>query len=281
MKIKKFHSLIIVFLISLCIKAQVAPTVTIISLTNINCVGIPVSFSANPSHSAVSYTWTVVPSKGLSNFSNLNTNTLSLTFTASTSYTISLSVTDTIGSSSSFTVIQVAKVPKASFNATLLDAGFPNQLVLINYSTNQLKNHWRFSDGAIDANLNTTKNYNASGSYSLILVAEGSKGCNDTAHYAFRISDSSGVTLPNIFSPNFDGVNDIYKPIIRGIYKLNATVYNRYGTIMASWDRVNGFWDGYTTSGQPCSVGEYFIVLEAFGFDDKKYKLKSSITLVR
>jgi len=263
-------------------RAQSPATATIINTSSFSCVGLPVTFSASPSHNAVTYTWTVIPFRGLSSFSNLNNQTISLTFSASTAYTVSLIVKDSIGSSSTFTVLPIARVPKASFNASLVEAGYPNQLILTNYSTNQVSNRWLFNDVPTSNNsFNTVKNYNSSGSYSVTLIAEGSLGCNDTARYAFRISDSSGVTLPNIFSPNEDGINDVFRPITKGIYKLSAAVYNRFGTVIASWDRVNGFWDGRTTSGLPCSDGEYFIVLEAFGFDGNHFKLKGTITLVR
>lgn len=262
--------------------AQTPPTASIINTSSFSCVSLPVTFSASPSHNAVTYTWTIIPFRGLSSFSNLNSQTVSLTFSASTAYSVSLIVKDSIGTSSSFTVLPIARVPKASFNASLVEAGYPNQLILTNYSTNQLSNRWLFNDvSTIDKSFNTSKNYNSSGSYSVTLISEGSLGCNDTARYAFRISDSSGVTLPNIFSPNADGINDMYRPITKGIYKLSAAVYNRFGTVIASWDRVNGFWDGRTTSGLPCSDGEYFIILEAFGFDGKHFKLKGTITLVR
>lgn len=279
---RNFYKFTFLLLFSIGVKAQAPPTATIVGLSNLFCVGVPISFSSATSSTDVAYTWSVVPAKGLSFISNLHSPTLSLTFTASTAYTVTLIVGNTNGSSSSNTILPVAKMPKASFNATLLDAGFPNQLVLTNYSSNFNSSEWHYSDvKGIDITTNTVKNYSAGGKYGVVLIAKGLRGCDDTAHYSFWISDSSGLTLPNIFSPNGDGVNDIYKPISRGIVKLNATVYNRYGAIVHSWDKVNGFWDGYTTSGLPCSMGEYFVVLEAFGFDGQKFKKKSMITLVR
>ena len=62
---------------------------------------------------------------------------------------------------------------------------------------------------------------------------------------------------------------------------MNVSVFNRYGTIIINRDRVNGFWDGHTTSGERCEAGVYFVILEATGFDGKSYKLKQSLTLVR
>jgi hypothetical protein len=66
-----------------------------------------------------------------------------------------------------------------------------------------------------------------------------------------------------------------------GISSLKARVLNRDGQLVCSWDKVNGFWDGHSTSGEDCSEGEYFIVVEATGFDGQTYKLKRVITLAR
>jgi gliding motility-associated-like protein len=161
--------------------------------------------------------------------------------------------------------------------------GFPNELVLTNYSTNSLSNQWLFNDDftANTTSLNTIKNYSVSGSYSVTLITYGNLGCNDTSHYDFRIADSSGITLPTIFSPNGDNINDIFKPITKGISAINVSIFNRYGTILISWDRVNSTWDGHTTSGERCEAGVYFVVVEAKGFDGRSYSLKHSLTLVR
>jgi gliding motility-associated-like protein len=114
-----------------------------------------------------------------------------------------------------------------------------------------------------------------------MLKALGKNGCNDSLSYSFRISDSSGVTLPNIFTPNDDGVNDVFRPITKGITSMMVWVYNRYGVTIANWDRINGSWDGYNTSGLQCGSGEYFVVVEATGFNGKTYKQKGTLTLIR
>lgn len=180
-----------------------------------------------------------------------------------------------------YTTLTLNRSAKASFNATFNSTGYPNELILTNYSSNSLKYCWKFNGAENDSTTNVAKAYPASGNYTVTLEAFGAKGCNDTASYVFRISDSSSVELPNVFTPNDDGVNDFYRPITRGISSLNAWVYNRYGVIVCTWDKVRSGWDGHTTSGEQCADGQYFIVLEALGFDGKQHKLKGNITLIR
>ena len=269
---------------SLCAKAQVPPAAQIIITSTTNfCTGVPITFSANPTSGPLSYTWAVVPLKGLTSFSDLNSPTLSLTFNNIYTYTIYLNMVNDAGvSSTSYTTVAPSRSSKSSFNASFTNAGYPTQLVLTNYSSYSTKHYWRFNDSAeSDTSVNLVKSYTRGGNYTVKLVTYGSKGCNDSTEYDFHISDSSGITLPNVFTPNGDGANDVFKPVTIGIAQLSAWIYNRYGQLVCTWDKPKGSWDGHSTSGEECSDGVYFIVIEAKGFDDKDYKLKSTITLIR
>lgn len=262
-----------------------APTATIISVSSTVCTGASLTFSSITTNTPTSFKWSVSPSTSVNAFPDYANNFVVLTFNRPGAYTTSLTVSNPSGTTTTTKLITVIQSASAVFNASLTNTGFPTQLVLTNFSTNTIKNYWVFSDVAglagKDSSLNTVKNYTASGSYSVNVIALGAGGCNDTASYRFYISDSSGVTAPTIFTPNNDNVNDIFRPIARGISKMNVWVYNRFGTIITSWDKVNGFWDGYTTSGEPCQDGVYFYVIEATGFDGRSYKLKNNLTLVR
>ncbi|MDP3557791.1 MAG: gliding motility-associated C-terminal domain-containing protein [Bacteroidota bacterium] len=274
--------IIFTLFISTAAFAQV-PTATIVSPSATLCSSTSLTFTSQTSNSPTDYLWTITPTKSVSILPDLISPSVTFTFTTGGNYVISLMVSNLTGSSVTTSTVNVTKSAKASFNASLTTTGFPNQLNLTNYSTNTISNQWLFNDdlSANTTSLNTIKNYSVSGSYSVTLIAYGNLGCNDTSYYAFRISDSSGVTLPTIFSPNGDNVNDIFKPITKGISSMNVWIYNRFGNIITNWDRVNAFWDGHTTSGERCEAGVYFVIVEATGFDGKSYKLKHSLTLVR
>lgn len=97
---------------------------------------------------------------------------------------------------------------------------------------------------------------------------------------SFDTNDSiSNIILPNVFTPNADSVNDVFKPYTDEITELSFSIYNRYGNLIFETNRVNGFWDGRTTSGEPCNDGVYFCVLTASGIDGKKYKEKTFVQI--
>jgi len=94
-----------------------------------------------------------------------------------------------------------------------------------------------------------------------------------------RTDSISNIILPNVFTPNFDSINDVFKPILDEIVEMDFSIFNRYGNLVFETSRLNGFWDGRTTSGEPFKDGVYFCVLNATGVDGKKYKEKTFVQL--
>jgi gliding motility-associated-like protein len=281
---RNFYTATLILVLSTCLKAQVAPTATIAESSTLFCTGVPVDLYAVPANttSSMSYTWSVFPNKGFTAIADLNTPTLNLTFTSSSAYTFSLTASNGTTVTTVSRTFFVNRSAKASFNAKFDGVGYPTQLTLTNYSGNFLKSYWKFNDKLEpDTLFNTSREYASGGSYTVTLYATGVNNCNDSSVYTFRISDSSSVVLPNVFTPNGDDANDVYRPITTGIKSLKAWVFNRNGNLVANWDQVRGSWDGHTTSGEVCSEGTYAIVVEALGFDGREYKLKGFITLAR
>lgn len=259
-----------------------APTATIVAPSNTICSGVAYTFSSTVTGTISAYSWSVVPSAGVTFIPDNISSNVGLSFTNNGTYNVRLFVANSTGTFSTNRNIVIAKSAKASYNATIKDIGFPANLELTNFSSNALAYNWNFS-GAIPTQtlVNVVQPYTIPGNYNVDLVAFGNNGCNDTLSYSFVIDDFSTVTLPNIFTPNNDGVNDVFKPILKGVSQINVWIYNRYGNIIYSWSGIKGFWDGYTTSGIQCTDGVYFCVVEAKGFDGAEYKRRTEITLVR
>ncbi len=84
------------------------------------------------------------------------------------------------------------------------------------------------------------------------------------------------INIPNIFTPNSDGINDLlYFNICATIE--NITIYNRWGNVIFKSEKAgNNNWNGRTTSGEECSDGNYFYILQS---EEKTYK--GSVQLIR
>ena len=75
------------------------------------------------------------------------------------------------------------------------------------------------------------------------------------------------VTMPNIITPNDDGVNDVFRISTEGFDELTCTIYNRSGEVVYRFYGINGSWDGYTHAGVKVSAGVYFVYLEVGASD--------------
>jgi gliding motility-associated-like protein len=83
-------------------------------------------------------------------------------------------------------------------------------------------------------------------------------GCTFTDSIQVFIMDCS-LFLPNIFTPDGDGINDLIAfPIEHGEI-LELVIQNRWGQIM--YQGPAGTWDGYDKTGSPCVAGTYFYVI--------------------
>ncbi len=259
-----------------------APTATINVVNDTVCEGTTLLFLSLTTNTPTAYTWSISPSSGYNYATPTDQPTTLVNFTKAGIYSVSLTVSNVSGTVTTSVSEIVIVSPLAAFSASLNTAGFPSQINLTNFSTNSNSYIWSYSETvSTNTTTNAVHSYSAGGAYSVTLTAININGCFDSDTYSFYISDSSGITLPNIFTPNGDGVNDIFKPIARGISTMKVDIYSRWGNYMYGWNTPNGFWDGHTVSGEACVSGVYFYVIEATGFDNKSYKLQSSLTLIR
>jgi gliding motility-associated-like protein len=96
----------------------------------------------------------------------------------------------------------------------------------------------------------------------------------------FILSNNEGFFIPNVFTPNGDGVNDVFEIQHAGILLFNISVYNRWGTKMWEAGSPEIRWDGRTTAGEEASEGVYSYILKAKS-KTKDYSRTGTITLIR
>lgn len=73
----------------------------------------------------------------------------------------------------------------------------------------------------------------------------------------------TSITIPNIFTPDGDGINDTFRIQSSGYDQLTCTIYNRHGEPVYRFYGINGSWDGFTHAGIKVTAGVYFVFLEA------------------
>ncbi|MBL7883244.1 MAG: gliding motility-associated C-terminal domain-containing protein, partial [Bacteroidia bacterium] len=194
-----------------------------------------------------------------------------------------LTITDNNGctvQTGPYTVTSTSGVT-AAFTATP-DSGEVALLVqFTNLSTGAVNYTWNFGNGGGSLLQDPIYTYNQVGNYTACLIADNGVGCADTACVEIDVFINSEFVIPNVFSPNDDGINDIFGIQGKGIETLHAEVFNRWGQKEYEWDTPNGGWDGRTASGVMAPEGTYYVLVTAKGYDGKEYSAKGNFTLVR
>ena len=87
--------------------------------------------------------------------------------------------------------------------------------------------------------------------------------------------------MPNVFSPNGDGVTDDFFINCSGITKLTCDIFNRWGQKVKTLSGPTDKWDGKLDNGNAASEGTYFYVVVASSYDNKEHNSQGSITIVK
>lgn len=103
--------------------------------------------------------------------------------------------------------------------------------------------------------------------------------CVSTAQDTIVLNESF-ILVPNVFTPNGDGVNDEFRVAYRSICEFHCWVYNRWQHIVYQWDDPAKGWDG-TYNGRKEPDSAYIYIIEATGCDGQRYKLKGTVNLLR
>ena len=116
------------------------------------------------------------------------------------------------------------------------------------------------------------------GNYRAVVGMSNSHDCQlDSVEFLISVSESM-LTVPNVFTPNGDGMNDEFRVVYRSIKEFHGWVYNRWGHKVYEWTDPSKGWDG-TIGGSPAAEGAYYYVIRALGTDaESDYMLKPVYT---
>jgi gliding motility-associated-like protein len=89
------------------------------------------------------------------------------------------------------------------------------------------------------------------------------------------------LIMPSVFSPNGDGLNDRFEPVIfNDVYELHISIFDRWGKLVFENSSLEPGWDG-KSKGKNCPEGVYFWTINYNGYLHIENYLKGSVTLVR
>jgi gliding motility-associated-like protein len=201
----------------------------------------------------------------------------------------SLEVVDIIyGCSNDTTIIIPAYTPvQASYSINPNLACIPfdqaTNVSFIDFSSFAQSGIWDFGNGISEPYMfgeNMSTSYSESGYYEVSLIVYNEGGCSDTLKTEVCVLADTPIFLPDIFSPNSDGNNDVLFVRSQGIISMEFSLFNAWGEKVFSSGSVDKGWDGYYR-GLPSPEGIYVYTLVANLNDGNAVKFNGEITLVR
>jgi gliding motility-associated-like protein len=143
---------------------------------------------------------------------------------------------------------------------------------------------WDFGDGNVSSATSPVHLFTDPGVYEVVLTATlGDCPASNSLFITVLGNDPQEVVIrvPNVFSPNGDGVNDVLEVISTGIVQLDMYILNRWGQLVKRLQGVQQVWDGRTVAGQVVPEGTYYYELRARGVNGVDYELRGTITVLR
>ncbi|MCB0396013.1 MAG: PKD domain-containing protein [Flavobacteriales bacterium] len=206
-------------------------------------------------------------------------------FTEPGCYDISLTVTSPSGCKKSLTkpcYVEGYPWPNAAFDADPIKVSIINPVInFTDKSTAGVKWNWFFGDGDTAAIQHPNHTYREVGEYNVVLAMENQYGCKDTVYKKVIVEPISSIYVPNVFSPNGDGVNDFFKIEYEGFCEVEMFIFDRWGNEIFQTSSFEG-WNGKANGGDKIAQEDVYVwLIRAIDCSGERWRRVGQVTLVR
>jgi gliding motility-associated-like protein len=208
------------------------------------------------------------------------------TYTQEGKFFVSLTVTSSYGCRMIDTLkypIMVYPKPVAGFTALPDQASmYEPTIKLVDESQKATLWDWDLGDKTMSTEQFLTHTYSDTGTYVITQVAINQYGCRDTIQHSIRINGEPTIFIPNAFTPDGNGINDIFIPKMFGVREFNMVIYDRYGNlIFTSVDSEIG-WNGKVNgSGETVKDDVYIYKIYVRDLVNNPHTYKGTITVIK
>ncbi|MBL4705317.1 MAG: PKD domain-containing protein, partial [Flavobacteriales bacterium] len=253
------------------------PTAVASTLNNLDCNTTQVALVATiTTGTAASYQWSTTTGNIVSG-SNADT----VVVDAAGSYTLIVTGANGCSSVATLTTVSSSTGPTAFFTASPDSGSMPLNVTFTNLSSGGVSYGWDFGDGETDSIFEPSHIYNSTGTFTATLTVTDTNGCTDTFIITIIVEGEFIIEVPNVFTPNGDGINDHFHPITQNAKALECVVYNRWGQYMYEWWTLNGGWDGRTTAGTFVPEGTYYYIMKVTDYQEVVHEFTGFFVLQR
>ncbi len=149
-----------------------------------------------------------------------------------------------------------------------------------NLSQSAVSYLWDFGDGGTSEAISPSYTYQQAGIYSVRLSGQNAAGCEAFIDLGTIEVFEPAQVIPNVFTPNGDGINDTYIIQLGTLERFHLIIYSRWGKLMFETTDPNEHWDGIF-NGKPSPEGVYTFRMEAAQIGGQEIMKMGTITLLR
>lgn len=121
--------------------------------------------------------------------------------------------------------------------------------------------------------------FSDTGRHQVELIVFNEFECSDTSRREVLIFDEFEFVIPNVFTPNQDGINDEFKMQACGVYEYEISIFNRYGEKVFESNSLNINWDGKFRD-RRVSSGVYFYTIRVLDFRNEYLDFNGTVTVL-
>lgn len=214
-----------------------------------------------------------------------NTQNTSVCFGTPGLYDASLTVTSAAGCSATLTLvdyINVVSTPIAEFLYAPQEISIMDPEVNFgNTSAGATVYGWDFGDGTTSTTTSPVHTYPDTGVYCVTLVAANALGCVDTTVHCLHVKPEYTLYVPNTFTVNDDGLNEIWSVYGLNIKSITVRIFDRWGEEIYTFDNINKGWPGTKQNGQQCKQDVYVYRIEVVDGNDDFHEIVGQVNLIR
>ncbi|MBL4594705.1 MAG: gliding motility-associated C-terminal domain-containing protein, partial [Flavobacteriales bacterium] len=208
------------------------------------------------------------------------------TYTQTGNYNVILTVTSPqgcIGSAQTNMNVTVNPKPIAQFDFDPKETTILNPLITFdNYSIDADYYNWTFGDGGTSIQANPIHNYEKEGTYFITLIASNTFGCKDTVMAELLIEPHFNFYIPNAFTPDNDGNNDIFTAVGEAIDEFSMVIFNRWGEQIYETSSLEKGWNGSAKGGSEVSMeGVYVYKIRIKDWQGVNHKFIGHVSLLK
>jgi gliding motility-associated-like protein len=265
------------------------PVISLVADTTKGCAPTTISFIGYTDQTGGTYAWDFGVITTLTDTSSAATP--SYQYVTAGIYTVSMTYTNSIGCVSdtvSNNLITIYAKPIAGFSsfpqsADILEptVNFLDQSISVGAITNW---SWTFEPGATSIQQNPTYIYSAAGAYSVELIITNVNGCMDTVDNYVIIDPVYLYYAPNAFTPDGDGLNDVFMVKGESIDPNNfeMLIFDRWGEKIFRSTDINTGWNGAkNNSGTVVEQGVYVYKVVLKDWAGKRHQYIGHVTIVK